>query len=171
MVRGILPPSVVVASMYSSTYYNSCTVPLFKRKLFMSTNRSCPILVLTTVMGRRRHADAKKTVKNYQGPIVLCNLSMWFFEAVLEYRGKHNSNIGKKGVLNWIHGQDWVRIADVVIAFLMPNRRKSKIGLRPEKKLIRPKFCFTKCTVQAEARGHEHAVMTTCFECYYLVQY
>ena len=115
----------------------------------MSTNRSCPILVLTTVMGRRRDADAKKTVKNYQGPVVLCNLSMWFFEAVLEYRGKHNSNIGKKGVLNWIHGQDWVRIADVVIAFLMPNRRKSKIGLRPEKKLIRPKFCFPKYTVQA----------------------
>ena len=74
---------------------------------------------------------------------------MWFFEAVLEYRGKHNSNIGKKGVLNCIHGQDWVRIADVVIAFLLPNRRKSKIGLRPEKKLIRPKFCSTKYTVQA----------------------
>ena len=54
-------------------------------------------------MGRPRHADAKKkTVKNYQGPVVLGDLSMWFFEAVLEYRGKRNSNIGKKGV----HGRD-----------------------------------------------------------------
>ena len=38
----------------------------------------------------------KKTVKNYQGPVVLRNLSMWFFGAVLEYCGKRNSNIGKK---------------------------------------------------------------------------
>ena len=80
---------------------------------------------------------------------------MWFFGAVLEYCGKRNSNIGKKGVLNLVHGQDWVRIADVVMAFLLPNRRKSKIGLRPGKKLIRPKFCFPKYTVQVGARGHE----------------
>jgi len=43
------------------------------------------------------------------------------------------------------------------MAFLLPNRRKSKIGLRPGKKLIRPKFFPPKYTVQADARGHEHA--------------
>jgi len=41
------------------------------------------------------------------------------------------------------------------MAFLLPNRRKSKIGLRPGKKLRRPKFCFPKYTVQVGARGHE----------------
>jgi hypothetical protein len=41
------------------------------------------------------------------------------------------------------------------MAFLLPNRRKSKIGLRPGKKLGCPKFCFPKYTVQAGARGHE----------------
>ena len=41
------------------------------------------------------------------------------------------------------------------MAFLLPNRRKSKIGLRPGKKLIRPKFYFPKYTVQVGARGHE----------------
>jgi hypothetical protein len=39
---------------------------LGKDKLFIS--RSCPILVLTNVMGRPRHADAKVDVKSYQGP-------------------------------------------------------------------------------------------------------
>ena len=42
------------------------TVPLWKSKLFIS--RSFPILVLTTVLCRSRRADAKKDVKNYQGP-------------------------------------------------------------------------------------------------------
>ena len=41
------------------------------------------------------------------------------------------------------------------MAFLLPNRRKSKIGLRPGKKLRCPKFCFPKYTVQVGARGHE----------------
>jgi hypothetical protein len=31
-------------------------------------SRSCPILVLTTVMVSPRHADVKNGVKNYQGP-------------------------------------------------------------------------------------------------------
>ena len=43
------------------------------------------------------------------------------------------------------------------MAFLLPNRRKSKIGLRPGKKLRRPKFCFPKYTVQVGARGHVRA--------------
>jgi hypothetical protein len=43
-----------------------CTVPLRKSKLFIS--RSCPILVLTTVLIRPRQADIKNSVKNYQGP-------------------------------------------------------------------------------------------------------
>jgi hypothetical protein len=41
------------------------TVPLRKIELFIG--RSCPILVLTTVMGCPRHNDAKNGVKNYQG--------------------------------------------------------------------------------------------------------
>ena len=111
-------------------------------------------------MGRRRHADAKKTVKNYQGPVVLRNLSMWFFGAVLEYRGKRNSNIGKKGVLNLVHGQDWVRIADVVMAFLLPNRRKSKIGLRPGKSSDVRSFVFpsTQYKWVHAAMNSKHAV-------------
>jgi hypothetical protein len=40
------------------------TVLLSKRKLFVS--RSCSILVLTTVLGRLRHTDAKNDVKKYQ---------------------------------------------------------------------------------------------------------
>jgi hypothetical protein len=44
----------------------NCTVPLCKNKLFIS--RSCPILVLTTVLCRPRRADDKNDVKNYQGP-------------------------------------------------------------------------------------------------------
>jgi hypothetical protein len=42
------------------------TVLLYKRKLFIS--RSCPILVLTTVLGLPRRADVKNGVNNYQGP-------------------------------------------------------------------------------------------------------
>ena len=42
------------------------TVPLCESKLFV--NRSCPILVLTTVLGRPRRADVKKGFKNYQEP-------------------------------------------------------------------------------------------------------
>ena len=43
-------------ALYISGY--SCTVPLCESKLFISTSRSCPILVLTTVMGQPRHAKA-----------------------------------------------------------------------------------------------------------------
>jgi hypothetical protein len=60
-------------SMYRCTHscvhtaVSQCiTVPLCKSKLFIGG--SCPILVLTTVLGRPRHADAKNDVKNYQGP-------------------------------------------------------------------------------------------------------
>ena len=42
------------------------TVPLYKSKLFIS--RSCPLLVLETVLRRPRRVDVKKGVKNYQGP-------------------------------------------------------------------------------------------------------
>ena len=42
------------------------TISLCKSKLFIS--RSCPILVLTTILGRTRRAYVKKSVKNYQGP-------------------------------------------------------------------------------------------------------
>ena len=42
------------------------TVPLFKSKYFII--RSCPILVLTTVLGQPRHASAKNSVKDYQWP-------------------------------------------------------------------------------------------------------
>ena len=107
----------------------------------------------------------KKTVKNYQGPVVLRNLSMWFFGAVLEYRGKRNSNIGKKGVLNLVHGQDWVRIADVVMAFLLLNRRKSKIGLRPGKSSYVRSFVFPSTQYKWMHAGMSMQC-TTCFECY-----
>jgi hypothetical protein len=43
-----------------------CTVSLCKSKLFI--DRSCPILVLTTVLNRPRRADVINGVKNYQGP-------------------------------------------------------------------------------------------------------
>ena len=42
------------------------TVSLYGIKLFIS--RPCPILVLTTVLGRRYRADVQNSVKNYQGP-------------------------------------------------------------------------------------------------------
>ena len=42
------------------------TVPLCKGKVFIG--RSCPILVLTTVLSRPRRADVMNGVKNYQGP-------------------------------------------------------------------------------------------------------
>jgi hypothetical protein len=43
------------------------TVPLCESNLF--TSGSCPILVLTTVLDRLRHANARGNgVKNYQGP-------------------------------------------------------------------------------------------------------
>jgi hypothetical protein len=41
-----------------------CTIVM--RKLFISI--SCPILVLTTVLGLSRRADFKNIIKNYQGP-------------------------------------------------------------------------------------------------------
>ena len=47
-------------------FWFTATVSLCNSKLFIS--RSCPILVLTTVMGRPRRADVEKDVKNYQGP-------------------------------------------------------------------------------------------------------
>jgi hypothetical protein len=43
----------------------SRTVPLYESKLFI--NRSCLILVLTTVLGCPRRTDVKKDVKKYQG--------------------------------------------------------------------------------------------------------
>jgi hypothetical protein len=43
------------------------TVPLNNSKLFISGSY-CPILVLTTVLGRPHHADVKNGVKNDQGP-------------------------------------------------------------------------------------------------------
>jgi hypothetical protein len=45
--------------------FTSSTVPLWKRKLFVS--RSYQILVLTIVLSRLRHTYAKNSVKNYQG--------------------------------------------------------------------------------------------------------
>jgi hypothetical protein len=42
------------------------TVPLGNIKLFISG--SCPILVLTNVLGRLRHTYVKDGVKNYEGP-------------------------------------------------------------------------------------------------------
>jgi hypothetical protein len=41
-------------------------VPLYNSKSLIS--RSCPILVLTTIIGRPRHADYKNDNKTYQGP-------------------------------------------------------------------------------------------------------
>jgi hypothetical protein len=41
-----------------------CTI--VKENVFI--NRSGPILVLTMVLGRRRRADVKNGVENYQGP-------------------------------------------------------------------------------------------------------
>ena len=43
-----------------------CYCTTTKSKLFLS--RSCPILVLTTVLGCPRHTDAKNGFKNYQWP-------------------------------------------------------------------------------------------------------
>jgi hypothetical protein len=45
---------------------HSDTVPLLKSKVFIC--RSCPILVLATILSRPRRADVKNSVKNYQGP-------------------------------------------------------------------------------------------------------
>ena len=42
------------------------TVPLGDSKVVISG--SCPILVLTTVLGRPRRADFENGIKNYQGP-------------------------------------------------------------------------------------------------------
>ena len=42
------------------------TVPLYKRKVFIIG--SCPILVLSSVLGPQRRADDKTGVKNYQWP-------------------------------------------------------------------------------------------------------
>ena len=63
------------------------TVPLDKSKLFIS--RSCLILILTTVPGHSRHADVKKSVKNYtllassQGPITAVLPEKMRFENIL----------------------------------------------------------------------------------------
>jgi hypothetical protein len=49
--------------------HDNITVPLCQGKLFIS--RSCPILVLTTVLsGRPCHGDAKNVVNNYQGQLL-----------------------------------------------------------------------------------------------------
>ena len=47
-------------------FLKAATVTLRNNKLFII--RYCPSLVLTTVPGRARQADAKHSVKNYQGP-------------------------------------------------------------------------------------------------------
>ena len=47
--------------------HNSSTVSLRKIKL-LNNIISCPILVLTNILARPRHADAKKYVKNYKVP-------------------------------------------------------------------------------------------------------
>jgi hypothetical protein len=44
------------------------TVPLSKSKLFIS--RSCPILILKTVLGFLRLADVKNDLNNYQGQLL-----------------------------------------------------------------------------------------------------
>jgi hypothetical protein len=49
----------------------STTVPLYnstEATVFRYQPRPCPSLVLTTVPGRARQADAKHSVTNYQGP-------------------------------------------------------------------------------------------------------
>jgi hypothetical protein len=46
-------------------------------KIFISG--SCQILVLTTVLGRPRHAYAKKRVTNYQGPTTAMIPPLLFF--------------------------------------------------------------------------------------------
>jgi hypothetical protein len=53
-------------SRHAAVHTSMYTVPLYKSKLFIS--RSCPILVLRTVLGRPRRADIKKNVEKYQGP-------------------------------------------------------------------------------------------------------
>ena len=55
--------TAVVIHVHFRMYCTS--VPLCNRKLFIST--SCLILVLKTVLGRPRHADAKNGVENYHG--------------------------------------------------------------------------------------------------------
>ena len=79
------------------TYPDAAVLYHFLKENYLSV----PIDLVRFYFWRRSWVDGatlmlKKTVKNYQGPVVLRNLSMWFFGAVLEYRGKRNSNIGKK---------------------------------------------------------------------------
>ena len=82
LTRVVRPYSTIHDSvqLYPDTaVYNECTaidslnlvrehntVPLYNIQLFISG--SCPILVLTTVLGRPRPTDAKNIVKYYQGP-------------------------------------------------------------------------------------------------------
>ena len=66
------PPVFEFGTLYHGARAESAdhllTVPLGESKVFIS--RSCPILVLTTVLhvGRPRRADVKKGVKNYHVP-------------------------------------------------------------------------------------------------------
>jgi hypothetical protein len=55
----------------SSTKFRYLSTMLVLYHCFKKKNcitRSCPILVLTTVLGRPRHADAENDAENYQGP-------------------------------------------------------------------------------------------------------
>jgi hypothetical protein len=49
-------------------FLNSCEWLLYYYESKLIISRSCPFLVLTTVLRRPRHADCKNSVKNYQGP-------------------------------------------------------------------------------------------------------
>ena len=56
---------MVSTRVYTAVDLDLGTVSLRNSKLFISG--SCPILVLTTVLGLPRHADSINGVKNYQG--------------------------------------------------------------------------------------------------------
>ena len=64
----IIGTGTIFQYMYqiSTAVSQLCTVPLYNSKVFISG--SCPILILTTVLGHSRRTDAKNDVKNYQGP-------------------------------------------------------------------------------------------------------
>ena len=55
-------------SICSHTAMYTCTVLLCRNKLFISG--SCPILVLTRVLGHSSSTDAINSVKNYQGRLI-----------------------------------------------------------------------------------------------------
>ena len=69
MHRGGTDPLLKKKSVNKLLQGHADTVPLCYSKVFISG--PCLILVSTTVLGRLRHADAKKDVKNYQGQLLL----------------------------------------------------------------------------------------------------